>query len=84
MTAHHVAVPPLDHELVARTDVKTSRPALEAAGYRCEVCRRDDGLRVVAGWGQLAVLCPQCRAGSGFQQVLARRKHARMMEARRP
>lgn len=64
---------------VPRTDVARTRPALARAGYRCEHCRRDDGLRVVEGYGQLVVLCPECVVGGGFKMVLAHRK----TEARR-
>jgi hypothetical protein len=70
------AVAPIDHELVARTDVATSRPALTRAGYRCERCGRDAGLRVVRGYGQLVVLCARCRLRGGFTIVLGWRKQS--------
>jgi hypothetical protein len=60
--------------LVGRADVAKTRPALELARYRCEHCRRDDGLRVVEGFGQFVVLCPECALGGGFKMVLVHRK----------
>lgn len=64
----------LDFAWVSKTDVARTRPALERARYRCEHCRRDEGLRVVEGYGQLVVLCPECAMGGGFKVVLAHRK----------
>ena len=76
-----VAVPKLEFSWVSRADVARTRPALERAGYRCEHCRRDDGLRVVEGYGQLVVLCPECVLGGiGFKMVLVHRKNSRQGE----
>ena len=66
------------YDLVSKQDVAVSRPALERAGFLCEGCKRDDGLRVASGRGrfagQLVVLCPECRICSGFEFVIARRR----------
>jgi len=69
-----IAVPGIGFELVSRTDVTKTRPALDRAGYRCEHCRSEDGLRVVEGFGQLVVLCPKSVLEDGFKKVLAYRK----------
>ena len=71
-----IAVPKFDFAMVSRIDVARTRPALERAQYRCEHCRRDDGLRVVEGYGQIVVLCSECVLGGGFKMVLAHRKTA--------
>ena len=71
-----VATPKPDFAWVSRIDVARTRPALERAQYRCEHCRRDDDLRVVEGFGQLVVLCPECSMGGGFKMVLVHRKTA--------
>ena len=74
--------PKLEFAWVSRADVVRTRPALERAGYRCEHCRRDDGLRVVEGYGQLVVLCPECVLGGiGFKMVLVHRKNSRKVES---
>lgn len=65
-----------DFGWVPKTEVAKSRPALERAGYRCEGCRLDEGLRVAEGSGQLVVLCPRCGLDDGFNRVLAYRKAA--------
>jgi hypothetical protein len=69
-----VVIPRLGFAWVSRADVARTRPALERARYRCECCPRDDGLRVVEGFDQLVVLCPECAIGGGFKMVLAHRK----------
>lgn len=67
--------PKMGFEWVSRADVAKTRPALERAGYRCEHCKRDDDLRVVEGYGQLVVLCPECSMGGvAFKMVLVHRK----------
>lgn len=68
------AVPEFDFEVVSRSDVARTRPALELAGYRCEHCGREDGLRVVEGFGQRVVLCYPDLLGVGFRRVVGRRK----------
>ena len=73
-TKVRIAVPHLGFEWVPRSDVALTRPALERAGYRCEHCRRGDGLRVVDGFGQHVVLCPKCAMDGGFRSVLAHRR----------
>jgi len=67
------AVPGLGFRWVGRLEVDKTRPALERAGYRCECCPRNDGLRVVEGYGQLVVLCPECAMSNGFRLVLSHR-----------
>ena len=69
-------MPKPDFCRVSRADVAKTRPTLERAGYRCEHCRRGDGLRVVEGFGQLVVLCPGCLPSNAFRVVLSRRKAA--------
>jgi hypothetical protein len=66
------SLPNLVFRLVGRTEVSLSRPALEAARYRCESCRREDGLRVAEGAaGQLVVLCVACAGGDrAFKSVV--------------
>jgi len=76
-----VAIPKLGFAWVSRADVTKTRPALERAGYRCECCRREDGLRVVEGFGQFVVICPECALGGGFRMVLAHRKMGALQSA---
>lgn len=72
------AIPRPDYELVARTDVATSLPALNRSGYRCENCGRSSSLRVTIGYGQTVVLCARCRLRGGFKLVLAERKRRKL------
>jgi len=67
--------PGLGFEVVSRTDALTSRPALDRAGWLCEACRCDDGLRVcVDSKGRYAVLCSRCRTTPDeFKKVILRR-----------
>jgi len=69
-------VPRTPFEVVSRRLVFLTRPALEKAGYRCECCKEETGLRVVTGCThggsrerQTVVLCGDCRAGDGFRLV---------------
>ena len=65
---------PLEFELVDRSDVRRTRPAIERADYRCENCPRDDGLRVCAFGEYVVVLCASCRIDGGMKRVVGLRK----------
>jgi hypothetical protein len=53
------------YRLIDKTDVAVTRPALDKAGWRCEVCRDDEELRVIDQKGNLRVLCDSCRVKIG-------------------
>ncbi len=81
MTVHREVYrtnPSLGFELVSRTDTLTTRLPLERAGWVCEACRRDDGLRVcVDRKHRLVVLCSGCRTTPDeFKKVLLRRTYS--------
>jgi hypothetical protein len=72
----------LPYELISKSDTSTTRPALLLAGYLCESCKDDDGLRVVRGIGrgekEVMVLCSGCQTRNGFEVVSVRRKLQRI------
>lgn len=72
-----VSLPRLGHELVPKTELAVTRPALERAGYRCEHCLDRSQLRVVRGVEVTMVLCPECRCTGGFEAVFAARRRKR-------
>lgn len=56
------------YTLVERSDVKTSRPVLERAGWRCERCPSTSSLRVVAYRGAVLALCDACRVRGAWMK----------------
>ncbi len=67
-----------DYDLVPRTEVNVTRPALEKAGVRCECCRHGETLRVCRGHGRhvdlVVVLCAECRETGGLTEVADHRR----------
>ena len=54
------------YRLVPRAEAAVTRPVLERAGWRCEGCGRDEGLRVVERVKlSRAAFCRRCRMGLG-------------------
>jgi hypothetical protein len=70
---------PLGFDVISRTDVVTTRPALDRACWRCEACRQEHELRVCSGYGdQIVVLCAGCRTTSDeFRKVILRRTYSK-------
>jgi len=70
--------PGLGFEVISRADAQTTRPVLDRAGWFCEACRSDDGLRVcVDRKDRFVVLCVLCRATPDeFKRVVLRRTYS--------
>jgi len=70
--------PGLGFEVISRADTRMTRPALDQAGWVCEACRSDDGLRVcIDGKNRLVVLCSGCRTTpEEFRKVCLRRTYS--------
>jgi hypothetical protein len=67
----------VDYQVLPKTDIRVSRPALELAGYLCECCKGDNGLRVCKRSEDLVVLCSGCRITDGFRQVMRKRREVK-------
>jgi hypothetical protein len=63
------------YRLIEKTNVAVTRPALDAAGWRCQgrpgwsKCADDEGLRVIELRGAIRVVCESCRAQLGSPAV---------------
>ena len=70
--------PGIGFDVVERTETSVTRPALEKAGWVCEACRQDNGLRVcVDKKERFVVLCQGCRTTPDeFRKVILRRTYS--------
>ena len=57
------------YRLIDKSNVAVTRPALEAAKWRCQGCKDDENLRVVDHRDTIKVLCDTCRLRLGSPAV---------------